>query len=126
MEYTTQVHSYTMMIPMGIGDNFYHFSILSVEPIDMEAYLKGREKGSKIVDNGMINASPVSKTHSPWNTTTFGYKMVHTSRNSRGEYAHDVYVPENWDENHPKMKEIRNQGKQENENQNHYYSRPWV
>ena len=126
MEYTTQVHSYTMMIPMGIGDNYYHFSILSVDPIDMEAQLKGRDKGTKIVDNGMVDASPVLKTHSPWNTTTKGYKMVHTSRTSRGEYSHDVYVPENWDENHPKIIDIRKQAKQENENENHYYSRPWV
>lgn len=125
MAYTTQVHAYTLKVP-NFGKNYYHFHVRSVTPLDVEAFLKNRTKGSVIEDNGMVEAKEEHKTNSPWDVTLYGYKKVHTSRDSRGVFNSDIYVPCNWDEAHPIVQKINGKAKQEAENENRYYSRLWV
>ena len=124
MEYTTQVHHYTLKIPT-IGMCYNHLTVLSVEPLDTEKFLSDR-KGCILDDNGLVTAKEVYQTCSPWDAKIYGYKKIHTSRDSRGCYQGDIYVPCNWDENHPIVQKIKGIAKQEQEAENNYYSRAWV
>ena len=123
MAYTTQVHVYTLKVPNRGG--FNNFQVCSVKPLDMENFLKNRAN-CIVEDNGMVEATQVFTTHSPWNTILYGYKQIHTSRDSRGCYNHDVNVPCDWDENHPIVQKIKGISKGEAHNQDRYYSQLWV
>ena len=125
MEYTTKVHLYTLKIPT-ISRCYNHLTVLSVEPIDAEKFLADMDYGCILEDDGLVDAKEVHQTNSPWNARIYGYKNIHTSRDSRGCYQGDIYVPCNWDENHPIVKEIKGKAKQEQEAENTYYSRAWV
>ena len=124
MEYTTQVHLYTLKIPT-FGSCYNHLTVLSVEPLDTEKFLSDR-KGCILDDDGLVTAKEVRQTNSPWDARIYGYKKIHTSCDSRGCYQYDIYVPCNWDENHPIVEKIKGKAKQEQENENNYYSRAWV
>jgi hypothetical protein len=128
MAYTTQVHDYTLKVPCWPwnANSFNHFTIRSVTPLDVEAFLKPRGTDCIVVDNGMVEAKEQHTTCSPWDTMLYGYKKIHTSRDSRGVYNSDVHVPCNWDDNHPIVQKIKGIAKQEAENENNYYSRIWV
>lgn len=127
MEYTTQVHAYTLKVPCWPwdGTRFNHFQVRSVAPLDVEAFMKGRDK-CLIEDNGMVEANEIHTTNSPWNTMLYGYKRIHTSRDSRGCYTGDVNVPCNWDDNHPIVQKIKGIATEEAKAENNYYSRLWV
>jgi hypothetical protein len=88
--------------------------------------LEGRGEGCLVEDKGMVEATKIFTTNSPWNTMLYGYKQIHTSRDSRGRYNHDVNVPCDWDENHPIVQEIKGIAKGESHNQDRYYSQLWV
>ena len=124
MEYTTQVHLYTLKIPT-LGRCYNHLTVLSVEPLDTEKFLSDR-KGCILDDDGLVTAKEVYQTCSPWDAKIYGYKQIHTSRDSRGCYTGDVNVPCNWDDNHPIVQEIKGIAKQEQDAENRYYSRVWV
>ncbi len=128
MAYTTQVHDYTLKVPCWPwnGKNFNHFTIRSVTPLDVEAFLKTRAKGCIVVDNGMVEAQEQHTTNTPWNPILYGYKKIHTSRDSRGVYKSDIHVPCDWDENHPIVQKIKGMAKGEADAENRYYSRLWV
>jgi len=122
--YTTKVHSYTLMVPSG--RNFNHLSVISVNELDIPEFLKNRGSGCKVVDNGLIDARSVSKQFSPWDTILFGFKAIHTSRDSRGCFQGEDHVPCNWDDNHEIVKKIKGIAIEEAKAQDNYYSRLWV
>lgn len=126
MEYTTQVHAYTLKIPARYGSSYNELSVLSVEPVDTEKFLKTRDSGCILEYHGLVEAKETHTTCSPWDGYLYGYKKIHTSRDSRGCFSSDIHVPCNWDENHPIVKKIKGKAKQEQEAENNYYSRVWV
>lgn len=125
MKYTTKVHLYTLKIPT-IGRCYNHLTVLSVEPIDAEKFLADRDYGCILEDDGLVDAKEVHQTNSPWNARIYGYKKIHTSRDSRGCFSSDIYVPDNWDDNHPIVQKIKGIAKEEAKAENNYYSRVWV
>ena len=125
MKYTEKVNSYTLKVPT-FGGQKIHCSIISVNVLDIEKFLSSRDIGCEIEDNGLIDATIVYKNHSPLDTTTFGYKLIHTSRDSRGSFSSDLYVPCDWDENHPIVMKIKGTAKEEAKAEESYYSRLWV
>lgn len=127
MAYTTQVHSYTLKVPtFPSSRSFYHYSIKSVMPLDIEGYLKKCLKGSVIVDNGMVEATEICKGYSPDSITLRGYKIIHENRTSRGEFSSNMWVPEDWDENHPIMEKVNKLKDEQRKSEDSYYSRLWV
>ena len=117
---TTEVHSYTLNV-QGMMGITHSFRVLSVDAIEVDDYLDGKREGTTLCYNGMVEAEPVLTQNKPFDADLHGFKCVHTARDSMGRYLHDVNVPKDWDESHPKMQGCRVSGNQES-----YYAQKWV
>ena len=132
MAYTTQVHSYTLK---GHNQNvwsnckFYTSAFLSTTELDDE-YFKPyltRDPNAEVIYNGVVDAKEITKTHSQPNEVTLeGYKYIHENKDSRGSYVSTVYVPKNWDENHPTVQNLKSIKLGQQTSQDRYYSQKWV